>query len=359
MKILCGLVLAFGLLVCSSGYEVLPASSAQTSNGRSLVVGQSVQMDWSLNTITVCFTGSSTLLVSASDTGTNQFEVIVNAGSDDHFIRRLNLTAGPSAVYVLTSTADRSKTYDVSLVKRTEALVGIVTFNSFEIDDSAKFVQCRSPVSRKMEVFADSLSCAYGVEGTPPCPYTVGTQNALESFQTLTAMHFGAELHMECWSGKGVVRNYGDANRTSVDPLPVYADRTLGNVNASDWKFPSWIPELVVIELGDNDYSTQPTPYDNVFEQGYFNLYSRIRSAYGPRTYIIAALGTNPLAPKTQVLDVVHKIQQSDKRFGFVDLHCLTEPSDFGCAGHPSVSGQKKMSLLLIEEVNRLGVWLF
>ncbi len=30
------------------------------------------------------------------------------------------------------------------------------------------------------------------------------------------------------WSGKGVVRNYGDVNQMSVDPLPSLYNRTLG-----------------------------------------------------------------------------------------------------------------------------------
>ena len=72
------------------------------------------------------------------------------------------------------------------------------------------------------------------------------------------------------WSGKGVVRNYGDVNRSSTDPMPTYYNRTLGTQPLPYWDPKQFQHDLVIVALGANDYSTEPHPLDEDFLAGYF-----------------------------------------------------------------------------------------
>ena len=58
----------------------------------------------------------------------------------------------------------------------------------------------------------------------------------------------------------GVVRNYGSPNVTSPDPLPIFYPRAVANDNSSSWNPSQWQADAVVINLGSNDFSTQPQP---------------------------------------------------------------------------------------------------
>jgi hypothetical protein len=189
-------------------------------------------------------------------------------------------------------------------------------------------------------------------------------------------------VHIEAWSGKGVVRNFGDPSTTSVDPFPVYFNRTIAVHPDPIWDFAHFQPDAVVINLGTNDYSTyvsrrqslirkasawynvryapiywqlvccsaaavamhsNPTPPQSVFVQGYQSLIAQVRSAYGSKMPIFLACGPMIGNPCCQY---VQQVVQSSSNTHYIDLTKLNlQPSDYGCAGHPSVSGQKKMAV--------------
>jgi hypothetical protein len=64
---------------------------------------------------------------------------------------------------------------------------------------------------RKMIVIGDSINIGYGVEGEDPCPYSVDTENVLHAYGYLTATRLSSLVDVIAWSGRGVVRNYGEA----------------------------------------------------------------------------------------------------------------------------------------------------
>jgi hypothetical protein len=72
------------------------------------------------------------------------------------------------------------------------------------------------------------------------------------------ARSLDAELSTVAWSGKGVYNNY---NGNRVEPMPKLYDRAVPNDKNSPWDF-SWQPDLIIINLGTNDYSTNNDPTD-------------------------------------------------------------------------------------------------
>ena len=111
---------------------------------------------------------------------------------------------------------------------------GQITTTTGELVQFDQTTSCHAR-KNKLLVIGDSISCGYGVEGAYPCTWSASTENVLDSYATLVADAVDAEVIVTAWSGKGVVRNVGDITPTSVDPMPVYYNRTLGNVATSYW----------------------------------------------------------------------------------------------------------------------------
>ena len=131
-----------------------------------------------------------------------------------------------------------------------------------------------------MEFIGDSISCGYGNLKVAPCHFEAATENVHESFVQKTARYLNATTsHVQCWSGKGMVRNYGDKSTVSKDPLPLFYGRTLANDATKPWNF-SVVPDLVVISLGTNDFSTPPRPSLEEFGAGYQKVIDLIKAKY-------------------------------------------------------------------------------
>ena len=129
------------------------------------------------------------------------------------------------------------------------------------------------------------------------------------SFRTSCFAHLRPFVYcelVEAWSGMGMVRNYGDPQPVSKVPLPVYALRTIASDSSSVWNFTNYIPDAgtraslrlvsfnclcaVVINLGTNDYSTEPHPSDDQFITGYVTFVSMLQHQW-PQMKVFAVCG--------------------------------------------------------------------
>jgi len=316
---------------------------------------QGAQFDWSGIRIKTNFTGSTSVLAKFTD-NQNEYDIFLNG----QLIGILNTTTNQSKVYPVASGLDPTKYYQVALVKRTEALFGIATFEGFilTVDDDSNDVECpdddhyrdsilhheaREP-ARKIEFIGDSISCGYGIDDHIPCHFSASTENSDHTYGAIISRNLKAELFLECWSGMGVVRNYGDKNQTSPDPFPVYYPRTLANDPLSSWDF-SWVPRAVVINLGTNDYSTQPQPTAEQFETGYNKFIANIKAWYSRNPGLRFFLACGPLIFNPCCEYVKAVAMSNGPNFHFIDMQGILQyPADYGCDYHPNIEGHKKMA---------------
>lgn len=209
---------------------------------------------------------------------------------------------------------------------------------------------CRNPSDLNLLIIGDSLTAAYGVDGSDPCTYSASTQNFLHSYAYLTAQALGAELMTVAWSGKGVVRNYGDPNPTSVNPLPTYYNRTLaplpaekegeaGLTSENYWDPSRYTPTVVLVMLGSNDYSTTPNPSDEDFTNGLVDFLNIISTDYP--SALLAAM----CAPSNHGNQCAN-IENATKMTGstFVSMNSSLYVSPNGCDGHPSIQTQQNIA---------------
>ncbi|MGN7999009.1 GDSL-type esterase/lipase family protein [Sphingomonas sp. 22176] len=110
--------------------------------------------------------------------------------------------------------------------------------------------------ARQVEFIGDSHSVGYGDTATTRncTPEKVhDTTNTQLAFGPLLAKKWDADYRVIAFSGRGVVRNYAGGN--PGETLPVLYPRAIPGEPAAAVQ-DGWKPQLIVINLGTNDFST-------------------------------------------------------------------------------------------------------
>ena len=245
----------------------------------------------------------------------------------------------------------------LQLTKRTEASWGITCFRGLSLSAGTELLAPPAKPTRRIEVIGDSWVCGYGNEAaTVHCDDLNPYENANRSFALVTARELKAEAHLVAYSGRGVVRNYGDSQRQSAEPFPALYDRLLCAEPQSRWDFQSWIPDAVVIHLGTNDFSTDPHPDPKVFEQGCSDLLTHLRSLY-PNASLFWYCATGWPNYYLSVENVVKaKNDAGDKK-----IYCVGYPpvpqDQMGCDFHPNVKVHQKLATRLTQALRQKLDW--
>ncbi len=303
---------------------------------------------WSASSILARFTGS-TISVRLHDEGTNSFLVILDGKPSS-----LLATYHGRDLYPLAAGLPAGE-HEVVLYKRTEAHLGEVQFAGFVPAPEGRLVPVATRRSRRIELIGDSITAGYGNEGTSPtCPFRASSENEYLSYGAITARNLGAEHMTIAWSGK-----------TTLQMTELY-DRTLPNRMDSAWDPHAWEPDVVVVNLGTNDFA-RGDPGQGMFSRYYQGLLERVRAAH-PRALIVCALG--PMLSDTyppgsgnlsharkyisQIVD--RRRAHGDKRLMFLEFPAQ-DPMTAGCDYHPNLETHRLMADELTAVVRRQMGW--
>lgn len=247
--------------------------------------------------------------------------------------------------------------HSLTLLRQGEASFGVSSLQALQIEDGQLLPT--SVPERRIEIYGDSITCGYGNEGeSPECGFSLETENHYLSYGMILARRLGAELSSIAWSGKGVASNYaGEAGPTLVD----LADRAIPEDARSLWSYPtSTSPQVVIINLGTNDYSTDQDPPDELFLAEYDRLLQSIRSHH-PHALILATVG--PLlagadlakARKNIAAAIGKRANAGDERIAAFALD--VENADPGCDFHPGLMTHQKMAKEIEDQVRARLEW--
>lgn len=303
---------------------------------------------WSGTSIRASFTGTglSVKLRETGRDGTDWFEVSIDGQAPKAF------ETGPSESYEV-ATGLAAGTHTVVLTKRTEPLVGEAQFLGFEPKDGA-IVPTPAPTGHRIEMVGDSITAGYGILGFNPCPFEAKTESEPAAWGALASAELGALHSTVAWSGMGVLRNdSGDKN----NQMPVRYDRALPHDETSTWDHAKFHPELVVVNLGTNDFATGDP--GAAFQAAYVAFLKDIRTKH-PEAYV--AVATSPMLTdsfpadekrRTKSLAALDAIVAARKADGDTKIALLAideqVSSDlYGCDFHPSKDTAKKMADKLV-----------
>ena len=319
-----------------------PAAPSVRFVGRVDRTDAGTRFEWPGVSLHANFTGGS-VAMDLSDSNTTEFAVFVDGTEHPKIVA----TSGRKT-YPLASGLS-SGTHELEVWRRSESTVGLSEFYGLIFGPSGALLAPPAPLSRRIEIIGDSITVGYGNEGAPGCSYSNDTENNYLAYGSVAARSVGAELSTVAWSGLGMYRNYGDVG-AAAKPLPYYYDDALPTA-ATPWNFSLFIPDLVVINLGTNDSSTQGDP-GQPYVDAYVAFIRRVRSHY-PSAWILCIDATaavrNDIA---QVVSTTHTAGDAK-----VEAFALTGQNGSGCDGHPNVTSDALMGASLAAEIRRVMGW--
>lgn len=296
--------------------------------------------------ISTRFTGTG-IDVALADTGKNWFDVIVDNGTPS-----LLQTGGKTSFTLASNLA--MGTHDVTIVKRTEGFVGSVRFSGFTPKGGA-IVASPFPYARRIEMIGDSITCGYGVLGAnATCPFSADTESETAAWGALASKQLNAAHTAIAYSGRGLYRNF---DGTLTDPMTQMWRRIVPDDSKSVWDFARYTPNVVVIDLGTNDYATGDPgmPY----QDAYVAFLKKLRSTY-PSAHIVAALGVMLGANEQAILKgyVQSAISATgDPNVSLLEMTPQDGTDGFGCDYHPSAARQQKMAAALVTHLKQKLGW--
>lgn len=237
--------------------------------------------------------------------------------------------------------------------KRFENRDHLCILKGFLIDSGRTLHPLDPPPPRRIEFIGGSNIIGFGVEsGKIRCDDPAVFSNTDLSFASVAARILDAQYHIVGVSGVGLVRNWRTPFLTAGRPFGSYYLRTLRNKPYLRWNFRKWIPHVVVISLGTNDFSTKPHPRKSIFSAHYRNFLMEIEKRYPGVQIVCVTSYREPL--KTYVKELVEQETESGRTnlrfFSFSRF-----PSHkCGCDWHPNREVQQKIGEELAEVIRPL-----
>lgn len=246
------------------------------------------------------------------------------------------LTKGKHTVYVYKRTNARSSTaglMDLTLLKN----------GKIEPPPAAK--------TRKIELIGDSLTVGYGVAASPStASWSTATEDGSQTYAALAAKAVNAEYNVVAISGRGLAHNTGGDTDKLMPALYTKTDEY--NLPGAEWNFNSFVPDVIVMNLGANDNGKSSTAEIVTAATAFLKT---IRQK-NKNAYIIVAYGINSSSLKhPEIVDGLKKAvsNMNDKKISYFAL-----PTETGTLiGHPDKPSHKKAAQALEQEIRRVTGW--
>ena len=247
--------------------------------------------------------------------------------------------------------------HDIVLVKSNEAMYGEATFAEFTVENGGVYTP--SPPSRRIEIIGDSISAGYGdLGGNAYCQANAANEDSTLTYGFLAATALSAQLNLVAFSGKGMYRNYDSTTDRTMPYLWTLANPD----NDLLWDTARFLPDVVVINLGTNDFA-QGTDVLPEFTSTYLTFLETLRSSY-PNAIVLVAMG--PLLSGGTRDIVEGALQSVITQTSIGNIYLLdfgvqivdSSGNGAGCEYHPSIQTQQNMSVTLQNAIKLHVGWM-
>ena len=310
---------------------------------------------WSGSSINLKFEGTSIETILEDQHGENFFNVII----DENKISIIQLDS-TKKIYELASNL-KDTIHTVELFKRTEWTKGNTKFYGFQLNKNSKTIDFKEKV-RSIEFYGNSITAGYAVEDYSGKDSPEGTNtNNYNSYANMTARHFEANYNCIVRSGIGI----------TVSWFPMIMDEMYYRFDPSDenslWDFRNYAPDIVVINLFQNDSWIVNMPENDQFKyrfeneaptkefiiNSYRNFVQTIRSNY-VNAKIICMLGNMDITQEGSIWPSY--VEEAVLRLDDKNIHTLFIPFK-NSEGHPKVEEQKILADGLIQFIENNIEW--
>jgi lysophospholipase L1-like esterase len=283
------------------------------------------------------------------------FQVVIDGKKRERF-----QAAKGRAVRVVANGLDEGM-HTLELTREIEASYGASQF--YGISHAMLLAPPPSP-GRLIEFVGDSITAGYGNLGNEPhpnygnpspCPFSFETESGYMSYGAVAARALAADASIVAMSGWGVYRSRTGSQN---DVLPKVYANALGTSATPAWDFRT-LPQLVVINLGTNDFS--PGDPGTAYATALGDFVDSVRSRY-PAAWIFCAVGTMySTAQHAKALTYTQSVVSSrggdGGKVALVDLGSQDALQGTGCDWHPSVAEDQRMADVLVPIVRQKLGW--
>lgn len=345
------LLLAFAIPSCTAvpQHKVSCKDPAIDYMGRIKDNDSSATFYWSGTSATMHFTGSEIAVTLKDESGNNYYYGIV----DDSVYTKLKGDT-TTHTYLIARHLKKKVLHKVQLFRLTEESAGKTWFYGFETDGDA--VPMLKTQHRKIEFYGNSITAGYSVDDTTGDTKLPEYFNNYYTYAAITARHYDADYYNISKSGIGLMVSWFPIIMPELynrrDPLDP----------ADKWDFHSYVPDVVVIDLFQNDSwlitkITHPqfkarfgdTPPDSAYiVDAYKKFVTTIRNTY-PDASIVCTLGSMDATKEGSPWPRYIKAAVTDLHDRKVYAHIFAHKNS---SGHPKRKDQLIMAESLIHFID-------
>jgi lysophospholipase L1-like esterase len=244
-----------------------------------------------------------------------------------------------------------------------ESQSGPSQFGGFFVGEGAVSAPLQRP-ARQIEFIGDSHTVGYAnTSSKRQCAQDEiwTTTDTSRGIAPLTARRFGADYQANAISGRGIVRNY---NGLAADTLPQAYPFALFD-KAQRAATEGWRPQVIIIGLGTNDFSTALNPGEPwktrdelhaAYESQYVKFVQGLR-VQNPQAYVLLwATDFGGGEIQAEVSKVADQLRRAgDERVGYVPVSGLGFAA---CDSHPDLADDQRIAEALIGHIDaRPEIW--
>ena len=306
--------------------------------------------------INACFTGTSLKLWVKPKSG--------------YFMAQIDQTApfkvavmGERDSVITLATALPQGSHQLRLMYVVEGYELKPDFRGLILDEGARLLPPPALPQRTIEFIGNSITCGYGNESVmAPDPFEYETENHYLTYAQLTCRALDAYAHVVARSGIGVYRSYGGPKEGTPDNVMTTEYEYTNLYDHSErWDFNRFQPQLVCINLGTNDLSTNN--YDTTLLKAAYQRFLKQVRSHNPKAKIVFLCGSMLNGKEldiarnilNEVTEEAHK--KGDKEVYRFDFTPQRGDLGFGASWHPSLKQHEKMAAELTTYLRKLMKW--
>jgi hypothetical protein len=350
----------FIFVTCSYGSIFVPFNQKEISYmGRvEKVENRYAEIYWPGTSVTINFKGTELKAVLKNGKEESYFYAIVDG--NDNEAKKIKADTIQSSI--LLATGLKNSNHSVQLFKLSNN-TSYTYFYGFELADGSTVLNPSPLPKRKIEFYGNSITAGHGVDVIPGNEDSGSPEyfNNYRTYAALTSRHFNAQYSCISRSGIGVMVSWFPII------MPEIYDRLNPEDPTSKWDFSQYTPDIVVINLFQNDMWLTASPNHPEFKArfgttppdvptiilSYQNFVKSIRAKY-PVATIICVLGSmNATEKGSPWPGYIDKAVE-----GLSDPKILTHFFPYkNTPGHPKVAEQKVMADDLIGFIEKNIKW--
>jgi lysophospholipase L1-like esterase len=236
-------------------------------------------------------------------------------------------------------------------------------FRGLILDEGARLLPPPTLPQRTIEFIGNSITCGYGNESVvAPDPFEYETENHYLTYAQQTCRALGAYAHVVARSGIGVYRSYdGPKEGTPNNVMTTEYEYTNLYDRSERWDFSRFQPQLVCINLGTNDLSTNN--YDTALLKAAYQRFLKQVRSHNPKAKIVFLCGSMLNGKELEIArTILNEVteeahQQGDKEVYRFDFTPQTGELGYGASWHPSLKQHEKMAAELTTYLRKLMKW--